>query len=525
MSELLQSGHHPDADQLSAFIERTLPPHEREQTLAHLAICPDCREIVALSLPPVDEPLPQPAPEPWFFGWNMAWPAIAAAAALVLVIVFVRNTATTRKNAGVHIQVAASNPPAPLPPLETPEVSNANRLPDSRQSAVASGAAAVAKPAQAKTTFNARTVEGPLPQTGLPQPAPASGTQAIHGQLRSPGSDAAGVGLAMGPPQKEPALPIDHFQQNPPNSSDANAAAAFDRLIQAPPAPGAPQAPKPAPAPLPPPAAAAATNQTVEVAASASAIALPSTSSDFQLSQTASRLTHSLPSNLSVLSMVANAHQVLAIDFEHSLFLSDDAGNHWRAVRAQWKGRAVKVGLASSVPLKQSSTGTAAGKASNANFGAIGGPVATQTPAASASLSGRVTDTTGAAIADASVVVGYPATNARTVTTDRTGRYVIDGLVPGSYQVAAQAIGFNKQQLDVTVTASQQSLANLTLSVGQATETVSVSAPSEQIATLSVAKKNKAERSSASQSLPVFEITTDTGEHWTSPDGNIWKHN
>jgi Carboxypeptidase regulatory-like domain len=123
------------------------------------------------------------------------------------------------------------------------------------------------------------------------------------------------------------------------------------------------------------------------------------------------------------------------------------------------------------------------------------------------------------------VVVGNPATNARTVTTDRTGRYVIDGLVPGSYQVAAQAPGFNKQQLDVTVTASQQSLANLTLSVGQATETVSVSAPSEQIATLSVAKKNKAERSSTSQSLPVFEITTDTGEHWTSPDGDIWKHN
>jgi Carboxypeptidase regulatory-like domain len=123
------------------------------------------------------------------------------------------------------------------------------------------------------------------------------------------------------------------------------------------------------------------------------------------------------------------------------------------------------------------------------------------------------------------VVVGNPATNARTVTTDRTGRYVIDGLVPGSYQVAAQALGFNKQQLDVTVTASQQSSTNLTLSIGQATETVTVSASPEPIATLSVPQKNKAARSSASQSPPVFEITTDTGEHWMSTDGHTWKHN
>ena len=29
MSEILQSGLHPDADQLSAFVERALPAHER----------------------------------------------------------------------------------------------------------------------------------------------------------------------------------------------------------------------------------------------------------------------------------------------------------------------------------------------------------------------------------------------------------------------------------------------------------------------------------------------------------------
>ena len=55
MSELFQAGQHPDADQLNAFVEHTLPAHEQQQTLAHLALCPHCRQIVALSLPPGDE--------------------------------------------------------------------------------------------------------------------------------------------------------------------------------------------------------------------------------------------------------------------------------------------------------------------------------------------------------------------------------------------------------------------------------------------------------------------------------------
>jgi hypothetical protein len=221
--------------------------------------------------------------------------------------------------------------------------------------------------------------------------------------------------------------------------------------------------------------------------------------------------------------MVSNVHQVLAIDTQHALFVSRDDGNHWKAVPAQWQGRAVKVDLASSIPTQELSDRTVASEAPRANSGAIGGPVIAQTPA-TATLTGTVTDTTGAAIRDASVLVGNATTpNARTVKTDRTGRYLVDGLVPGSYQVAAQAPGFNKQQLDITLTASQQSSANLTLSVGQATETVTVSAASEPVATLSVDRKNNAARSSTSQSPPVFEITTDTGEHWTSPDGHSWK--
>jgi carboxypeptidase family protein/putative zinc finger protein len=116
MSELLQSGQHPDADQLSAFIERALPAHEQEETLAHLAICPHCRGIVALSMPPAD-PLPQPHPEParrpWLSGWMMAWPAGAALAALILAGIYMRNGLVIEKHVP-PTQTALSIQPAPL---------------------------------------------------------------------------------------------------------------------------------------------------------------------------------------------------------------------------------------------------------------------------------------------------------------------------------------------------------------------------------------------------------------------------
>ena len=45
---------HPDADVLTAFAERALPEAERATVLGHLARCGECREIVALALPPLE---------------------------------------------------------------------------------------------------------------------------------------------------------------------------------------------------------------------------------------------------------------------------------------------------------------------------------------------------------------------------------------------------------------------------------------------------------------------------------------
>src|SRR5438067_2517121 len=46
---------HPDADLLTAFAERSLAAPERESVMQHLAMCTECREVVAISLPPMDD--------------------------------------------------------------------------------------------------------------------------------------------------------------------------------------------------------------------------------------------------------------------------------------------------------------------------------------------------------------------------------------------------------------------------------------------------------------------------------------
>jgi len=47
---------HPDADVLTAYTEQLLPAPERDEVVKHLAMCSDCRQVVALSMPEAAEP-------------------------------------------------------------------------------------------------------------------------------------------------------------------------------------------------------------------------------------------------------------------------------------------------------------------------------------------------------------------------------------------------------------------------------------------------------------------------------------
>jgi hypothetical protein len=76
---------HPDADLLTAFAEQSLPSAERALVFDHLARCGDCREVVALALPPSEtlQTVATPARTAW-----LTWPVLRwgfAAAGVVVV--------------------------------------------------------------------------------------------------------------------------------------------------------------------------------------------------------------------------------------------------------------------------------------------------------------------------------------------------------------------------------------------------------------------------------------------------------
>jgi hypothetical protein len=238
---------------------------------------------------------------------------------------------------------------------------------------------------------------------------------------------------------------------------------------------------------------------------------------------------HSLPSRLPVLSMATQARRTVAIDTRNAVFLSKDSGKHWKAIQAPWPGKAVRAGLIE-FPVGNSQDKAIPREAMTAGVAGSTGNVdraLTQwdrppTAMPGFSITGTVTDRTGAVIPGASISVTNTASHAvRTVKTDRVGHYLVDGLAPGTYKLDAQAAGFMKQELAaVSVTDSRPAVADLSLNVGAATQTVTVEAASNQI---SVERKTNAKPESSSQAAPVFEIITDNGDHWTSADGIAWK--
>jgi hypothetical protein len=182
---------HPDANLLTAFLERTLTERERTQVLNHLAECVDCREIVALSLPAEAEAA-EPARLPVRGGWSvrplLRWGALAAVLGAVVVVAVLRQhpksrVQTSPKNAPTTILAKASQTtpqaPQPLPPQPTSKVATQRTK---RKSLEAAGEMAeLKKPAAAPQARQRATLSAELgvraqtpPAAQLRPPAPAA---------------------------------------------------------------------------------------------------------------------------------------------------------------------------------------------------------------------------------------------------------------------------------------------------------------------------------------------------------------
>jgi Carboxypeptidase regulatory-like domain/Putative zinc-finger len=441
MSDLLQSGQHPDADQLSAFIERALPAHDREETLAHLAICPHCRSIVALSLPAAEElpqPHPEPARRPWFSGWNMVWPAGVAVAALALAGIYIRHGLVVEKHV-TPVQTAQSAPPVAPEQLQ-PTAALKLQAPGSAPHPTArhSAAAAPANTPQSQAVDRLRAVPG----DGMT----AFGASAVAGGAATPSSTVSVAGANQAVQTASPSVGL------------------------------------------------LAANQAQVVP-----------------------VRHGLPSGLPAVSTVANARRVVAIDSHNTLFSSSDAGGHWNVITQPWQGHAVKVEL-TPISYPASTRNRAAATASLV----AGSGLRDSVEESKATLSGEIADPAGASIPNASVVVTNSVTRAvRRTKTDPAGRYTVDQLDPGNYSLQAEAPGFTPQQTSgLALNPAQKRETDLTLALGSMAQSVEVQGQAQPVPSAPPVQEKI-----AVAAIPVashFEITTDTGEHWTSIDGRSW---
>ncbi|HKR83601.1 MAG TPA: TonB-dependent receptor [Terriglobales bacterium] len=96
----------------------------------------------------------------------------------------------------------------------------------------------------------------------------------------------------------------------------------------------------------------------------------------------------------------------------------------------------------------------------------------------SASITGTVTDPSGSAVVGASVHLrNMETSDTRDATSNSTGLYKFDNLLPGTYELTAEAAGFKKfVQSNMILRASTAASVNVPLAVGGSEQTVQVSA-------------------------------------------------
>src|SRR6266481_6227654 len=109
--------------------------------------------------------------------------------------------------------------------------------------------------------------------------------------------------------------------------------------------------------------------------------------------------------------------------------------------------------------------------------GLVGGPPALGQTAATATVSGVVSDASAAVVPGAKVVLLDKATGlARTQETSATGQYIFANVLPGSDTITVTVKGFVQSEAQLSVEVAKSYNINITLKVGATTDAVEVTA-------------------------------------------------
>src|SRR5258707_1007097 len=144
--------------------------------------------------------------------------------------------------------------------------------------------------------------------------------------------------------------------------------------------------------------------------------------------------------------------------------------------------------------------------------------------ASSTSISGVVSDSSGAIVAGAAVKLTEKTTNAsRTTNTNDAGRYFFANVPSGEYEVTASKAGFRITKTLVTATVGLPLTVDLKLELGSVSETVEVTATNSELQTMNATVGNTISGDML-QNLPSIgrdAATFVTLQPGVSPDGSV----
>ena len=323
---------HPDPDLLTGFAEQSLKHEERAAVLSHLAACADCREVLALSVPPAE--VAQVTSAPVDSGWLrwpvLRWGTLAACAIVVAAAVGLRYHATT----STAVQMAKAPAPRALKLDSIPARSTVAAVPaaEPMKQAQARGdfvgqatdqkksTEKEAKQAQAQVALDSGNLAKVIPQAAAPPPAATNELQenakAVelspeNGPSSEPESAAAESEMAMG-----------KAKQAPKDELRRDAAVAQGSTVAF------------APQPMAPAAKSLNALATVAPRWTLSSDGVLQRSLDQGRSWTAV----SVPTNATLRAVAASGSDIWVGGTAGTVFHSPDSGGHWLQVRPVARG-------------------------------------------------------------------------------------------------------------------------------------------------------------------------------------------